>query len=48
MWPTVDFESEYIVIPFIYDSITFVKGDKSKVEVYNAETGERKVIGLVE
>lgn len=48
MWPTVDFESEYIVIPFIYDSITFVKGDKSKVEVYSAETGERKVIGLVE
>lgn len=35
-------------IPFIYDSITFVKGDKSKVEVYSAETGERKVIGLVE
>ena len=35
-------------IPFIYDSITFVKGDKSKVEVYNAETGERKVISLIE
>lgn len=35
-------------IPFIYDSITFVKGDKSKVEVYGAETGERKVISLVE
>lgn len=35
-------------IPFIYDSITFVKGDKSKVEVYNADTGERKVISLVE
>lgn len=35
-------------IPFIYDSITFVKDDKSKVEVYNAETGERKVISLIE
>lgn len=34
--------------PFIYDNITFVKGDKLKVEVYSAETGERKVISLME
>lgn len=44
---TEDYE-EKETIPFIYDSITFVKGDKSKVEVYNAETGERKVISLTE
>lgn len=44
--PKKDREKEKI--PFIYDSITFVKGDKSKVEVYSAETGERKVISLVE
>lgn len=48
MWPVVGVESEYIVIPFIYDSITFVKGDKSKVEVYNVETGKREVLGLIE
>ena len=35
-------------IPFIYDSITFVKEDKSKVEVYRADTGERKIISLIE
>lgn len=35
-------------IPFIYDSITFVEGEKSKVEVYSAETGERKVVSLIE
>ena len=37
-----------ILVPFAYDSITFVKGDRSKVEVYNDATGERKVIGLIE
>lgn len=35
-------------IPFIYDSITFVKEDKSKVEVYCADTGERTIISLIE
>ena len=35
-------------IPFIYDSITFVKKDKSKVEVYRADTGERTIISLIE
>lgn len=48
MWPLAGFESEYVVIPFIYDSITFVRDDKSRVEVYNAETGERKVLSLIE
>ena len=47
-WPTHNHVDEHIFIPFIYDSITFVKGDKSKVEVYSAETGERKVISLIE
>lgn len=37
-----------IKVPFIYDSITFVKGDKSKVELYNAKTGKRKTISLIE
>lgn len=37
-----------ILVPFVYDSITFVKGDRSKVEVYNDTTGERKVISLME
>lgn len=35
-------------IPFIYDSITFVKEDKSKVEVYRTDTDEREIISLVE
>ena len=35
-------------IPFIYDSITFVKEDKSKVEVYRVDTGERTIISLIE
>ncbi len=37
-----------VKVPFIYDSITFVKGDKSKVELYNAKTGKRKTISLIE
>ena len=47
-WPTYNHADEYIFIPFIYDSITFVKEDKSKVEVYCADTGERKIISLIE
>ncbi len=37
-----------VKVPFIYDSITFVKGDKSKVELYNAKTGKRKTISLID
>lgn len=37
-----------ILVPFVYDNITFVKGDKSKVEVCNDSKGERKVISLME
>lgn len=34
------------VIPFEYDDISFIKGDKSKVKVYNASTGESKILPL--
>ncbi len=37
-----------IYVPFVYDSITFVKDDRSKVEAFNKSTGERKVISLME
>lgn len=48
-WGVIEpFVKDKIKVPFIYDSITFVKGDKSKVELYNAKTGKRKTISLIE
>ena len=40
------FISEECVIPFEYDEISFMEGDKSKVKVYNSKTNEYKIISL--